>query len=212
MPTDRPTDVLAARINQQRKYSQKHAAGGNKSFFRDVGAEHLRNRIIHIEGRRGLYIMLLDMVSYCHHQRLIPLMDAFPMECFLFSTHTKVYSAGCAQPAEREISCSYSDSSCAFILLSLPSFSNAGQIYYSAIICARFTVYSVVKSPLFPSARQSVCQKRRAAAHYKELLYSKWRRLFCAPGAFSLSLWLWLCGIVFYIQRPTVPLRARFIY
>lgn len=155
--------------------------------------------------------MLLDMVSYCHHQCLIPLMDAFPMECFLFSTHTKVYSAGCAQPAEREISCSYSDSSCAFILLSLPSFSNAGQIYYSAIICARFTVYSVVKSPLFPSARQSVCQKRRAAAHYKELLYSKWRRLFCAPGAFSLSLALAMWHRFLYTAADCPPARAFYI-
>jgi hypothetical protein len=147
--------------------------------------------------------MLLDMVSYCHHQqRLIPLMDAFPMECFLFSLslHIQKFSP---QPAEREkeISCSYSDSSCAFILLSLPSFSNAGQIYYSAIM--RFTVYSVVKSPLalFASARQSVCQKRRAAAHYKELLYIASGVAFFVPRALSFFLSLSLrarCGIVFY--------------
>lgn len=163
--------------------------------------------------------MLLDMVSYCHHQRLIPLMDAFPMECFLFSIHTHK-SLVCSQQREKFPVLILTHLAHLFyyhfpLSLRISVAYNAGQIYYSAIM--RFTVYSVVKSPLFPSARQSVCQKRRAAAHYKELLYSKWRRLFCAPGAL-LFFSLYLCGIVFFYPARTpyswltVPLRARFIY
>jgi hypothetical protein len=120
------------------------------------------------------------------------------------------------QPAEREISCPYSDSSLAhlFYYHFPPLAALRPNLLFSNNM--RFAVYSVVKSPLFASARQSVCQKRRAAAHYKELLYIASGVAFFVPRAFFRS--LSFCGIVFsagvlYIAaRDCPPARARFIY
>lgn len=46
--------------------------------------------------------MLLDMVSYCHHQRLIPLMDAFPIWSVSYSLHTQKFILLDARSQQRE--------------------------------------------------------------------------------------------------------------